>query len=213
MSEVNAIKNALLFVAVVLTVAVLCQARIITVDNDGPADFNNIQAAIDDANDGDTVEIQLGTYTGLGNRDIDFVGKVVTVCSTDPNDPSVVAATIIDCNGTAEEPHRGFYFHSGEDANSILDGFTIINGYGPNEPWGRRSIRRAGQSFATAPAPQSESVSSETTTATTGVVVSTAMTATALSPGTMHRKTVQSITRARRRQPSRTASSTSATYA
>lgn len=33
-------------------------ARIITVDDDGPADFNNIQAAIDDANDGDTVEVQ-----------------------------------------------------------------------------------------------------------------------------------------------------------
>jgi internalin A len=36
--------------------------RIITVDNDGPADFNNIQAAIDDANDGDTILIADGVY-------------------------------------------------------------------------------------------------------------------------------------------------------
>ena len=27
---------------------------------------------------------------------------------------------------------RGFYFHSNEDANSVLKGFTIMNGYGGN---------------------------------------------------------------------------------
>ncbi|MHC4740386.1 MAG: hypothetical protein ACYS8Z_00585, partial [Planctomycetota bacterium] len=47
-----------------LSLITTANARIITVDDDAPADFNNIQAAIDDANDGDTVEIQPGTYTG-----------------------------------------------------------------------------------------------------------------------------------------------------
>ena len=81
-----------------LLFAIACQARIITVDDDGPADFNNLQAAIDDANHGDVIEVQPGTYTGDGNSDIDFLGKAITVRSIDPNDPNIVAATIIDCN-------------------------------------------------------------------------------------------------------------------
>ncbi|MHC4426964.1 MAG: right-handed parallel beta-helix repeat-containing protein, partial [Planctomycetota bacterium] len=36
---------------------------------------------------------------------------------------------IIDCEGTKQDPHRGFHFRSREDANSILSGFTITNGY------------------------------------------------------------------------------------
>jgi hypothetical protein len=102
------------------------QARIITVDDDGPADFSNIQAAINDANDGDTVEIQPGTYTGEGNRDISFSGKAVTLRSK--NGPE---NCIIDCQGSEAQPHRGFLFYNGEDSNSILDGFTITNGYDP----------------------------------------------------------------------------------
>jgi len=116
-------------VAIGLLLAVPCGARIITVDDDGPADFNNIQAAIDDANDGDVVVVQPGIYTGEGNRDIDFKGKAITVCSKDPNDPNIVATTIVDCNGTETDPHRGFYFHNGEDNTSVLSGFTITNGY------------------------------------------------------------------------------------
>ena len=68
---------------------------IIIVDDDGPADFNNIQAAIDTANNGDTIEIQPGTYTGPGNRDIEFRGKAITVRSIDPCDPAVVDGTTI----------------------------------------------------------------------------------------------------------------------
>ncbi|MGB2809530.1 MAG: LamG-like jellyroll fold domain-containing protein [Sedimentisphaerales bacterium] len=109
-----------------------CQARIITVDDDGPADFDNIQAAINDANNGDIIEVKPGTYTGAGNRDIDYNGKAITIRSIDPNNPDIVAATIIDCNGTEEEPHRGFHFHAGEDANSVLAGLTIMNGYAEN---------------------------------------------------------------------------------
>jgi hypothetical protein len=97
--------------------------RTIYVDDDGPADFSNIQAAIDDSNDGDTIIVADGTYTGDGNRDIDFLGKAITLRSE--NGPG---NCIIDCNGTNTEPHRGFYFHHGEDANSVLDGFTITNG-------------------------------------------------------------------------------------
>jgi hypothetical protein len=74
--------------------------------------------------------VTIGTYTGFGNRDIDFGGKAVTLRSADPNNPHIVAATIIDCNGSVSESHRGFYFSSGEDANSIVDGLTVTNGGG-----------------------------------------------------------------------------------
>jgi parallel beta-helix repeat protein len=94
------------------------------VQADGSGDYPTIQAAIDDANNGDEIVCADGTYTGAGNRDIDFLGKAVTVRSE--NGPE---NCIIDCNGTEDEPHRGFHFHSGEDANSIVDGFTIRNGY------------------------------------------------------------------------------------
>ncbi len=107
----------------------LAWGDIITVDDDGPADYDNIQAGIDDANDGDEVVIQPGIYTGDGNRDISFLGKAITVRSTDPNDPCVVAATVVDCNGSAADHHRGFYFNSSEDSKSVLDGLTIVNGY------------------------------------------------------------------------------------
>ena len=94
-----------------------------------PDEYATIQAAIDAAIDGDVVIIAPGTYTGDGNRDINFQGKAITVRSTDPNDRNIVAATIIDCNYTGNEWHQGFYFHSREDANSVLDGLTITNGY------------------------------------------------------------------------------------
>jgi hypothetical protein len=103
------------------------QPRVIVVGSE--PNFVTIQQAIDSSNDGDTIIVNEGTYTGPGNRDIDFRGKAITVQSADPGDPNTVAMTIIECGGSEGENHRGFYFHSGEDSNSILDGLTIINGY------------------------------------------------------------------------------------
>ncbi len=119
-------------VTVVLCAAISnpATARTITVNNNGPADFTMIQAAIDDANDGDVVIVQPCTYTGDGNRDIDFWGKAITVRSTDPNNPDVVTSTIVDCNGQWQDPHCGFIFSSGEGLDSVLSGLTIRNGYG-----------------------------------------------------------------------------------
>lgn len=89
-----------------------------------PSDYNNIQAAIDAAFDGDMIIVADGTYTGTGNRDIDFRGKAITVRSE--NGP---LNCIIDCQGSAASNHRGFYFHLGEHKDSALEGFTIIHGY------------------------------------------------------------------------------------
>ncbi|MHC4337358.1 MAG: right-handed parallel beta-helix repeat-containing protein, partial [Planctomycetota bacterium] len=118
-----------ILVLTLLLLAVPCRAEIIIVDDDGPADFNNIQAAIDDSNDWDTIYVLPGIYTGPGNRDIDFLGKAITVQSVIPEDPYIVAATIIDCDANASDTHRGFLFLNAEDANSVLNGLTITNGY------------------------------------------------------------------------------------
>ncbi len=102
-----------------------------------PGDFDTIQEAIDDSDTFDDciIWVSPGTYTGTGNRDIDFMNKAITVKSTNPTDPCVVSATIIDCGGSRNSPHCGFYFHRNEDHNSVVDGFTIINGYGPYVPF------------------------------------------------------------------------------
>jgi probable HAF family extracellular repeat protein len=94
-----------------------------------PSQYPTIQAAIDAAVNGDTVVVAPGTYTGDGNRDINFKGKAITVrgATGDPND------CVIDCQGTETAPHRGFKFVRGEESNSVLDGITITNGYGPQE--------------------------------------------------------------------------------
>ncbi len=85
--------------------------------------FDAIQEAIDVAVDWNTVVVLDGTYTGTGNHDIDFWGMAITVCSR--NGP---VNCIVDCQG-GEQLCRGFIFQNGEGADSILDGFTIINGY------------------------------------------------------------------------------------
>ncbi|MHC4324148.1 MAG: C10 family peptidase [Planctomycetota bacterium] len=97
-------------------------------DEEGSAGhpFDAIQEGIDAAYSGDTVVIMPGTYNGQGNRDLDFKGKAITVRSEDPNDPNLV---IIDCRGTAVDPHRGFEFHRYETPASVLDGLTITGGY------------------------------------------------------------------------------------
>jgi hypothetical protein len=89
-----------------------------------PDDQMTIQAGIDAASEGDTVLVADGTYTGEGNRDIDFGGKNIIVRSE--NGPEV---TIIDCQGSASEHHRGFNFHNGEDSTAVVAGFTITGGY------------------------------------------------------------------------------------
>lgn len=106
----------------------------IYIDVDGPNDpgsgtledpFRRIQAGIDAAVNGDKVLIQQGIYTGAGNYDLDPNGKAITISSTEPNNPDIIACTIIDPNGAG----RGFYFHNGEDANCVISGLTIRNGY------------------------------------------------------------------------------------
>jgi len=98
-----------------------------------PVPYLTIQAAIDAAVNGDRVLIMPGTYTGSGNRDIDFKGKAVTVMSFgfNPANPdwNKVNTTIVDCGASATNSHRAFYFHNNEGPNSKIIGITIKNGF------------------------------------------------------------------------------------
>ncbi len=98
-------------------------ARIIHV----PSEFPTIQGGIDAAEEGDSVVIDPGRYTEF---EIDFLGKAITVMGTDPEDPEVVSATIVD----ADSLGRVFHFHSGESSASVLTGLTITGGH--TDFWG-----------------------------------------------------------------------------
>jgi len=106
------------------------EPQIRTVHPDGTSgQYATIQAAINASTDGDEVVLLPGTYIGWGNRDLDLWGKAITVRSIDPRDQQTIASTIIDCQGTSAEPHRGFLFHNNESSNNIVTGLTIINAY------------------------------------------------------------------------------------
>ncbi len=111
--------------ACVTVATVLCDPLCTGGDGTEGFPFCNIQTAIDHAVDTDEVVVADGTYTGPGNRDLDFGGKLITVRSA--NGP---ANCIIDSQGSEGDSHRGFYFHSGETAQAVVKGFTITNGAG-----------------------------------------------------------------------------------
>jgi hypothetical protein len=84
-----------------------------------PENFSAIQAALDAAVNGDTIIVCDGTYTGAGNKNLDFNGKALTLRSeSGPHN------CIIDCIGSGS----GFFFRGEQDAASVVDGFTILNG-------------------------------------------------------------------------------------
>jgi len=90
-----------------------------------PTEVNSIQRAINASIDGDIIAVNEGTYY----ENIDFNGLSITITSIDPEDPYVVANTIIDANSDSNNPGRVVTFDNNEDANSILTGFTIKGGY------------------------------------------------------------------------------------
>ena len=119
------LSTTILALACCLALAADAVAETWLVTPDGLGDFGTIQAAIEAAEPGDVVELGDGVFTGPGNRDLDFLGKAITVRSQSGD----AAACIIDCQGTVEENHRGVNFRSGETADARLEHLTITGGY------------------------------------------------------------------------------------
>ena len=92
-----------------------------------PAEFSTIQDAIDASESGDSVLVSPGFY----QENINFEGKSITVSSLYliGGDSLLIGTTIID----AQESGSVATFSSGEDASSILQGFTLQNGNGNDE--------------------------------------------------------------------------------
>ncbi|MBN1551651.1 right-handed parallel beta-helix repeat-containing protein [bacterium] len=107
-------KKVVLFISLILVINSI-QGAVIHIPGDQPT----IQQGIDIAINGDTVLIADGTYSGDGNRNIDFNGKAITV--TSENGPNY---SVINCSSEG----RGFHFHSNETDSSILSGVKITGG-------------------------------------------------------------------------------------
>ncbi|MFA5291401.1 MAG: right-handed parallel beta-helix repeat-containing protein [Phycisphaerae bacterium] len=91
------------------------------------ADYPSIQEAISSSINGDTIIVAPGRYF----ENINFLGRAITVRSTDPNNPGIVATTIIDGNRPANiNTASAVTFKSGETSASIIEGFTLTGGTG-----------------------------------------------------------------------------------
>ncbi|NQV14685.1 hypothetical protein HQ531_04440, partial [bacterium] len=94
-----------------------------TGDGSSTSPFASIQHGINSSINGDTVLVQPGTYI----ENINYDGKYIVVSSLEltSGDTSYISSTIIDGNQVA----RVVTFNSGEDSTTVLNGFTIYNGY------------------------------------------------------------------------------------
>ena len=64
-----------------------------------------------------------GTYTGAGNRDLDFNEKTLVLRSE-----SGPEATVLDIQASYLNPHRAVLFIN-VGSSAVFEGFTIVNGY------------------------------------------------------------------------------------
>ncbi|MFO7952200.1 MAG: right-handed parallel beta-helix repeat-containing protein [Bacillota bacterium] len=120
----NKLKLAVVGIAVVIIIGVAISAIFALSDNGVtvPDKYSTIQEAIDAAEEGDEITVDVGIY----KESIDFKGKDIILRSTDPDDPSIVDQTIIDGDGGGTVVS----FHSGESEEAVLNGFTITRGSG-----------------------------------------------------------------------------------
>ncbi len=102
-----------------LSMVAMAPRAVLSAVIDVPGDQPTIQAGINAASNGDTVVVADGIYTGGGNKNLNFNGKAITVRSSQGP-----LNCIIDC----ENDGNGFFFENGEEGDSVVDGFTIING-------------------------------------------------------------------------------------
>jgi len=97
-----------------------------------PSQYLTIQSAIDAADDGDSVIVEVGTYT----ENINLRGKAITLRSSNPDNWQTIQSTVIDGNKNAS----CVVFNSGETSSSVLEGFTLVDGAGTNVDYNNGQI-------------------------------------------------------------------------
>lgn len=85
-------------------------------------EYTSIQAAIDEAMDGDEIVVNPARYPYWGP--LDFLGKNIVLRSTEPDNAAVVASAIIDARGRGS----AVTFAGGEGQDCLLAGFTLTGG-------------------------------------------------------------------------------------
>ncbi|MFT4884051.1 MAG: hypothetical protein ACI8U4_001564 [Natronomonas sp.] len=113
----NALLLATLAVLAVLTAPAAAlpsdsDGETLVVDADGNADYDSIEAAVDDAEAGDTVVVRPGTYRESVTVDAD-----ITLVAPD-------GATL---DGTGLDADTAFRIPSERDIAPVIDGFTVVN--------------------------------------------------------------------------------------
>ncbi len=98
----------------------------VAIQIDVPGDYGRIQDAIAAAAPGDRVVVQPGTY----EEALDFLGKAITVTGSEPEDSTIVAATVVHPPSTTEDPLSAVTFASNEQLTSVLSGLTLTGGHG-----------------------------------------------------------------------------------
>ncbi|MAE71289.1 MAG: hypothetical protein CME06_12585 [Gemmatimonadetes bacterium] len=104
----------------IASAALLC-APALCATIDVPGDFALIQDAITAAQDGDTVLVNPGTYH---EHEIDYLRKAIVVTGVDPDDPEIVATTVVDGDSAGSV----FVFSLSVDTTSVLAGLTVTGG-------------------------------------------------------------------------------------
>jgi predicted outer membrane repeat protein len=125
-------RQLLLSISLLLFASSTSSAETYVVRPDGTGDFPTIQAGLDAVAPGDVIDLAAGSYTGDGNRDLDFLGKDVIVRSQ-TGDP---ASCVLDGGGSETDPHRVFHFRSGETERALLQGIRITGGWNDTPPHG-----------------------------------------------------------------------------
>jgi len=102
------------------------RGRTIRVDWHDTWDYATIQEALNASVDGDTIIVlpSTGSPTGAYMGNTIFPARAITLRGINPDDPAIVAATVIDGNASGSV----VTFRQRTPAEAALDGFTIRNG-------------------------------------------------------------------------------------
>jgi len=115
MNKESTMKHFIFSILLVMLISI-SSASILNV----PGEYPNIRSAIINAQDGDSISVSAGTYQGYDNTNLNFYGKAIYLYSE-----SGWENTKIDCQDY--DDRRGFEIISGEDQNTVIEGFNIYN--------------------------------------------------------------------------------------